>query len=235
MSEHLDQYSFSSYQGFNSQLIRWRYDHLAKFFCGSTCLELGSSDGQGTARLLQEFNSVTAVDGSRSAIRDLKTRLASPRLETICSNFEDLDLDQRFDTVILAHVLEHVENPQEVLAIGAHHLNDQGVLIVDVPNAMSLHRQMGVLMGLLETETSLNEADRSIGHQRVYTPDSFRAEVLSAGLEIHHFGGLFLKLLANHQIESAFDAAQRAALLELGRKHPDISSEIYIIAGLPRT
>lgn len=232
VSEDLAQYSFSSYAGFNAQLIRWRYEHLSKFFKGATCLELGSSDGQGTEFLLKHFDEVTAVDGSRAAIDDLDRRLRNPRLQAVCSLFEDLDLNQRFDTVVLAHILEHVERPREVLGIAARYLNTDGVLIVDVPNALSLHRQMGVLMGLLETETALNEADRSIGHRRVYTPESFKEEVVSAGFQIQEFGGLFLKLLANHQIESAFDADQQTALLELGKRYPALASEIYVVAGM---
>jgi len=229
----LDAFEFSSYAGFNAQLIRWRYDILARYFTGSSCLELGSSDGQGTARLLEHFATVTAVDGSLDATTNLHQRYPNRNLTVVHSYIEDLELPNHFDTVVAAHILEHVSDPAQVLAVASRHLAPGGILLVDVPNGMSLHRQIGVLMGLLETETALNDADRSIGHQRVYTPECFKAEIVSSGLVIEEFGGIFLKVLSNAQTEERFDRAQLAAMLILGERYPELASEIYVVARRP--
>lgn len=226
----LDGYGFSSYEGFNAQLVRWRYDVLSRHFRGSSCLELGSSDGQGTEYLLSRFTDVVAVDGSPAATVALRERLTTEHLDVVTSTFETLDLQRTFDTVICAHVLEHVDDPAVVLDVAKRHLSPDGVLLVDVPNAHSLHRQLGVAMGLLDDVTSLNEADRSIGHQRVYTPEEFRAEVQRAGLAEQHFGGVFLKVLSNTQTETVFDDAQLAGFLALGAQMPELASEIYVVA-----
>lgn len=226
----LDALGFSSYEGFNAQLIKWRYEVLARHFVGSTCLELGSSDGQGTVRLLDHFASVTAVDGSVSASARLRQLQPDPRLTVVCSYFEDFDVPERFDTIVAAHILEHVDNPAQVLSIAIKHLAPGGRILVDVPNANSLHRQLGVLMGMLETETSLNDADVSIGHQRVFTPDSFRAEITASGLLIENFGGIFLKLLSNSQTEQQFDEFQLQGMAALGERFPELASEIYVVA-----
>lgn len=230
MPDDLTRIGFSSYCGFNAQLIRWRYVTLKKYFHGDSCLELGSSDGQGTEYLLEDFEEVTAVDGSGASISALRERLASPRLTAVCSNFETLDLHSRFDTVLMGHVLEHVEDPQTVLRVAIQHLARDGVLIVDVPNGMSLHRQLGVEMGLLQTVTDLNDADRSIGHRRVYTPERFRAEIAAAGLVVLEFGGLFLKMLSNAQLEAVLDEEQSRAFARLGQRYPEIAAEMFIIA-----
>jgi 2-polyprenyl-3-methyl-5-hydroxy-6-metoxy-1,4-benzoquinol methylase len=232
-SSALDAYGFSSYDGFNAQLVRWRYDVLSRHFHGSSCLELGSSDGQGTEYLLAHFETVVAVDGSPAATTALRERLTDPRLRVVTSTFETLELGRRFDTVVLAHVLEHVDDPAVVLAVAMRHLAPDGVLLVDVPNAESLHRRLGVAMGMLETVTTLNEADHSIGHQRVYRPDEFRAAVRDAGLVEHYFGGVFLKVLSNAQTAEAFDGDQLGGFLALGEQLPELASEIYVVAGLP--
>ena len=229
----LDAFGFSSYAGFNAQLVRWRYDVLAKYFRGASCLELGSSDGQGTEHLLPHFAEVVAVDGSAAATASLRERLPDTKLSVVTSPFETLDLGRTFDTVVLAHVLEHVDDPSAVLAVATRHLASDGVLLVDVPNGHSLHRRLGVAMGLLATETSLNDADRSIGHQRVYTPDAFRDEIRSAGLAEQHFGGVFLKVLSNDQTVATFDDGQLAGFLALGERMPELASEIYVVATLP--
>jgi SAM-dependent methyltransferase len=233
MSVDLDAFGFSSYTGFNAQLIRWRYAALSRHFTGSRCLELGSSDGQGTGHLLDYFDHVTAVDGSEEATARLRELFPDERLTVTCSYFEDLDLPDHFDTVIAAHVLEHVDDPSQLLAVAKRHVAPEGRVLVDVPNALSLHRQLGVLMGMLQTETALNDADLSIGHQRVYTPEHFRAEVAASGLELEHFGGIFLKLLSNAQTEQAFDEAQLRGMLALGERYPELASEIYVVARPP--
>jgi 2-polyprenyl-3-methyl-5-hydroxy-6-metoxy-1,4-benzoquinol methylase len=229
MTEDLDQY-VGSYTDFNDWLICQRYELLKRHFTGSTCLELGPANGEGTQFLLEHFDSVVAVEGSQQAAESLQKRFPGERLRVICSFFEQLAIDETFDTVVLAHVLEHVDDPGHVLAVARRHVAPGGVLIVDVPNAMSLHRQIGVEMGLLGAVTDLHEGDLSIGHKRVYTPEAFRAEVERAGLAIERFGGVFIKVLSNAQSPRAFDDAQLRALLTIGERYPEIAAEMYVIA-----
>lgn len=231
--QNLDGYGFSSYAGFNAQLILWRYETLARFFRGRHCLELGSSDGQGTDILLRHFDTVTAVDGSANAVNELQRRFSDhDRLVTVLSLFEQLDLQRRFDTVVAAHVLEHVDDPQAFLRIARDHLAADGLLLVDVPNAWSIHRRLGVKLGLLQAVTDLNDADRSIGHQRVYTPTTLRQEIERAGLVVLDTGGVFFKVLSNAQIEEAFSPEIQKGFLELGNDLPEIAAEIYVVASL---
>jgi 2-polyprenyl-3-methyl-5-hydroxy-6-metoxy-1,4-benzoquinol methylase len=232
--ESLDKYNFSSYSGFNAQLIRWRYEMLAQHFHGRSCLELGSSDGQGTEFLLKHFAAVTAVDGSSKAIRSLRSRYSGhPGLTAVESLFEELALSERFDTVVAGHILEHVDNPSAVLRVARDHLAPDGVLIADVPNGRSIHRQLGVKLGMLEQVTDLNDADRSIGHQRVYTLATLQSDVEGAGLVVTDTGGVFLKVLSNAQIEDLFSPELQRGFLELGSDLPELAAEIYVVARRP--
>jgi 2-polyprenyl-3-methyl-5-hydroxy-6-metoxy-1,4-benzoquinol methylase len=229
----LDQYNFSSYEGLNGQLIRWRYEALTRYFHGDSCLELGSSDGQGTQYLLPAFKRVVAVDGSSRAVHELRRRFPGGHVEAIQSSFEDLALGEKFDTVIMAHILEHVDDPARVLDIARQHLAQDGVIIADVPNARSLHRQVGVELGLMQRVTDLNDADRSIGHQRVYTPEQFRQEFILAGLNVRTFGGFLIKPVSNAQMQALFDETLNKALFNIGAASPEIAAEIYVIATSP--
>lgn len=230
--EDLDSY-VSNYTNFNDWLIRQRYELLKQYFKGTTCLELGPANGEGTAYLLDAFERVVAVDGSKQAVNDLRKRFPTKKLALVHSYFEDLALDEKFDTIVLAHILEHVDNPHEILEVAKKFLKPDGIIIVDVPNGMSLHRQIGVKLGLLGKVTDLNEGDLSIGHKRVYTPETFRKEVTDAGLEIKRFGGVFIKILSNAQTEKTFNENLLGALLTIGENYPEIAAEIYIIAQLP--
>lgn len=71
--EDLDRY-VAGYTDFNDWLMRQRYQLLRTYFTGTTCLEFGSATGEGTAFLLDRFEHVVAVDGSRHAIDQLQRR-----------------------------------------------------------------------------------------------------------------------------------------------------------------
>lgn len=231
--EALDNY-IGSYTAFNDWLIARRYKELKRYFRGRDCLELGSAEGMGTGFLLEYFEHVVAVDGSQVALDEVKRRFKTKKLETVHAFFEELDLGGRhFDTIILAHILEHVDDPKKVLKHAKKFLKKDGVLIIDVPNGCSLHRQVGVKMGLLSKVTELNKADLSIGHQRVYTPDTFKKDVESCDLRIKTYGGMFIKVLSNSQTEKVFDEKQLEALFNVGLDNPDIAAEIFIVAQHP--
>lgn len=233
LTSDLDRLEFSSRAGLNGRLILYRYRQLARFFRGRTCLELGCADGQGLEVLTRRFRRVVAVDGSRRLLNAVSSAVRSPKLTLVHSRLEDLDLGERFDTVFLGHVLEHVESPRRVIRAALRHSRRGTVLIADVPNANSIHRRIGVRLGLLRRVTELNEADVSIGHRRVYTPARFRREFEALGLSILASGGFFLKPLSNGQMERMLDGRQLQAFFDLGQVLPDLAAEMYVVCRVP--
>jgi 2-polyprenyl-3-methyl-5-hydroxy-6-metoxy-1,4-benzoquinol methylase len=227
--DRLDQLDFSAHDGLNALTIDFRYRDLARFYQGTSCLEFGCADGRGLELLLERFESVTAVDGSARLLEETRRRIDSPRLTLVHALFEDLQLGRTFDTVQMGHILEHVDEPRRVIQVGIDHLAPDGVLIADVPNADSIHRHVGVSLGLIQQVTDLNEGDRRIGHQRVYTWARFRQEFESLGLRIVDQGGVFCKPLSNAQLEQVLSPEQIRAFFEVGKRFPEIAAEIYVV------
>lgn len=219
----LDDY-IGNYTDFNGWLISKRYELLSKYFCGRSCVELGCGDGSGTGFLADHFDELTVIDGSSVALEKAGKLFG---VKTVHSFFEDVEVSEKYDTVVLAHVLEHVDNPMDILWKAREFVRPGGVLIVDVPNGDSLHRQLGVEMGMLSERTELNETDISLGHQRVYTYDSFKEELSVLDANVAIFGGMFIKLLSNAQTEQVFDAEQLEAMFDVGVNNPRIAAEIY--------
>lgn len=215
-------------KGINSTRIAYGANVFARHWRGPRCLELGPAEGLMTSVLTQHFADLTLVEGAEQFCRDLRERF--PRATVVCSIFEEYTPPQPFDTIVLGHVLEHVESPQHILKQVHTWLAPGGVVCAAVPNAQSLHRQAAVLMGLLTTEDSLNDTDRHHGHRRVYDPASFRADFRAAGFTIAHFGGYWMKPLANAQIEATWTPAMLDAFMQLGERYPEIAAEIYVIA-----
>lgn len=215
----------------HSRLIGYRYRTLKPFFRGERALELGIADGQMTARLLESFDHVTGLEGSAKFIDEVRARFpqAGERLDLVHTLFEEYRTDERFDTVLVMHVLEHVEDPVGLLRLAGSWVAPGGVLLINVPNARSLHRLAAVKMGLLEQPHSFNDTDRSLGHRRVYYPEQLADDVAAAGLRLERMGGIFLKPLANKQIERDWTPEMIDAFYELGDEYPDIAAEIYAV------
>jgi 2-polyprenyl-3-methyl-5-hydroxy-6-metoxy-1,4-benzoquinol methylase len=216
-------------EDFNGKLMRYRLMELMHYFKGKNVLELGCADGLMTETLVKIFDRVVSVDASYKYCQEVKSRIKSNKLEVICSLFEDLVLDERFDTIIMAHILEHVNDQIQILKLAKNWLNEGGVILIDVPNANSLHRQAGVKMGLLDKCDDLNDLDKKLGHRRVYSKESLRKDVEFVNLKIITEGGVFLKPLTNSQIEKWWSKEMMDAFYELGKEFPDIAGEIYVV------
>ena len=164
----------------------------------------------------------------RASVQQLKARY--PDAEVHESLFEEFTTDERFDTIVLGHVLEHVADPVAIMTRCREWLAPGGRVLMAVPNARSLHRQAAVIMGLLANEFEFNETDIHHGHRRVYTPETLRADVLAASLRIAIFGGYWLKPLSNAQFEKEWTPEMLEAFMALGERYPDIAGEIYVVA-----
>lgn len=216
-------------EGVNGAMIA----HLARVYArywtpGASCLELGPAEGTFSAVLAERFDDLTLVDGSEHFVALLRERL--PQAAIVHALFEDYEPQRRFDTIVLGHVLEHVEDPPALMRRVREWLTPAGRLFAAVPNARSLHRQAAVLMGLLAHERALNDTDRRLGHRRVYDPESFRAEFHAAGFDIEVFGGFWLKPVSNAQIEASWTPEMLDAFMRVGERYPDIAAELYVIA-----
>jgi 2-polyprenyl-3-methyl-5-hydroxy-6-metoxy-1,4-benzoquinol methylase len=215
-------------KGLNTATVEYCAEVFARFWKGTRCLELGPAEGVMTRALAQAFPDLTLVEGAEAFCASLRNRF--PRAIVVRSLFEDFAPAAVFDTIVLGHVLEHVEDPVEILRRAGNWLAPDGVVCCAVPNARSLHRQVAVILGMLESEHSLNPTDLHHGHRRVYHPERFRADFLAAGLRILFFGGYWIKPLANAQMEGIWPQETIRAFMQLGERYPDIAAEIYVIA-----
>ncbi|KPF85128.1 methyltransferase type 12 [alpha proteobacterium AAP38] len=191
-------------------------------------LELGPAEGMMTDRLYRLGQPLTVVEGAERFCREIAARC--PQAQVVNSLFETFEPAERFDNIILGHVLEHVTDPVGLLRRARTWLTPGGMIFAAVPNSRSLHRQAGVLMGLLPFEETLNELDLHHGHRRVYNPETFRREFLEAGLRVDVFGGYFMKAASQGQLAQIATPAMIEALCQVGERYPDIAAEIYVVA-----
>lgn len=217
-----------SAQGFEGRMVRASALAVLAHADGRNVLEVGAAEGNVTEQLATTFERVVVVEPADNYADQVQARNL-PNVEVVRTLIEDLDTAERFDTIVLSHILEHVDDPAAVLRACIELLRPDGRLIIVVPNAGSLHRRIGVLLGVLGDIHDLSTSDVAIGHRRVYDPQLLRAELVAAGLTVDHFEGHFCKPLANSQIDALPQALQEA-LLQLGAQLPaDQASEIMAV------
>ena len=214
--------------GVNADVIAYAWRVFSRYLRPGSILELGPAEGVMTALLAQTGQQITAVEGSAVFFEALTARF--PQIHFHNALFEEFDTEERFENIVLGHVLEHVAEPPAILRKCRGWLASGGRIFANVPNSRSLHRQAAVLMGLLPFEEALNETDLQHGHRRVFNPETFRLAFLQAGLRIELFGGFWLKPLSNAQIEAGWTPQMVDAFLALGERYPDVAGEIYVVA-----
>lgn len=230
-NEHLRLESLSDWYlkeqlDFDKRLIRFRYETIKPKLVGSRGLELGPAEGEMTQFLVNDFEQLTIVEGSADLLAQIPERANLTKVHAL---FEDYRPDQTFDSIILEHILEHVEEPVSLLSIVKNWLAPEGKLFLGVPNGNSIHRLVAVKMGLLEDPCQLNLRDQALGHRRVYTPATFRSDIEKSGLEVIEIGGVYFKPISNGQIQEHWTEEMIRGFYELGKDFPEHAAEIYAV------
>lgn len=204
------------------------------FFKDGNLLELGSFKGDFTKRVIPYFDDITCVEASDEAIQIAKDTLKGS-IKFVNSLFEKAVLDEKYDNILLTHVLEHIDDPVAVLRrINDEWLSDTGRFFLVCPNANAPSRQIAVKMGLISHNSAITPAEKEHGHNITYTLDTLERDARSAGLKVVHRSGIFFKALANFQWDRLLqtDIISQEYLdgcYELGHHYPDLCSSIFLV------
>lgn len=161
-------------------------------------IQMGLGNGLVAAKLAPMFAEFHIIEGSDVVIKQYGDPAAPYTVEKVL--FEQFHPHHPYDVLFGNHVLEHVDDPVEILRLSRRWLRKGGKAMFTVPNATSLHRRIGVEMGLLAKMNTLNEQDIRLGHRRVYTVPELRADVESSGYRITEVQGYMLKVVSNRQM-----------------------------------
>ncbi|MBD3271815.1 MAG: methyltransferase domain-containing protein [Elusimicrobia bacterium] len=206
------------------------------FFRKGNMLELGSYRGDFTVRLQEYFDDITCVEASSDAVAEAEKKIRG-NVKFITTVFNDAVLSEKYDNIVLVHVLEHIEEPVTLLKkIRAEWLADNGRLFLVCPNAHAPSRQIAVHMGLLNNVTDITDSEARHGHRITFTAKTLEKTVKSSRLHIIHRSGIFFKAFANFQWDMLLHTdiisdKYLEGCYELGKKYPDLCSSIFFVCG----
>lgn len=206
------------------------------FLRRGSCLELGSHKGDFTKRLLPLFGrgAITCVEASSDAMADARSELGTD-VNFVNASFEEVSLAEKYDNIVMTHVLEHLADPCSILRrINEEWLGDEGHLLLVCPNANAPSRQIAVKMGLISHNAAVTDAEARHGHHVTYSLDTLERDVVSSGLEVVHRSGIFFKALANFQWDMILktEIVSKEYLegcYKLGQIYPDLCSSIFFV------
>jgi len=167
---------------------------------GGALLDMPCGDGYITGLLAPHFKYVVGIDASEKHLEKAKKEYSNIHFHH--SLIEDFVTSEKFDTITMLNILEHVIDPVKVIKKAVSLLASNGTIIIHVPNAEAVNRKIAVLMGTLSNCEELSPFDINIaGHRRSYIMKTLMDDVKRAGLEIVGSGGIFYKMLSTPQID----------------------------------
>jgi 2-polyprenyl-3-methyl-5-hydroxy-6-metoxy-1,4-benzoquinol methylase len=204
------------------------------FFKKGNLLELGSFNGDFTKRLRPYFEDITCVEASDTAIAHAKKQLGTG-IKFIQSVFETAVLPEKYDNIVMTHVLEHLDDPVAVMRrVNDEWLADTGRFFLVCPNANAPSRQIAVKMGLISHNAAITPSEKEHGHRITYSLDTLERDARAAGLQVLHRSGIFFKALANFQWDRLLNtdiisAEYLEGCYQLGQHYPDLCSSIFLM------
>jgi len=230
LDQHIRAYEGDLQYDFDNKImLNWYPKRVLNYSNGAnSLLELGLGHGYTTNIFSKYFTRHIVVEGSSAVIENFHNKYPECRCEIINAYFENFDLDEKFDVIVLGFILEHVDNPQVVLSHFKRFLNPLGgKVFVTVPNAEVLNRRLGHIAGMLPDMRSMSENDLILGHQRYYTVKTLTEDIMKAGYEIKRMEGIYLKPFTTKQMLSLnLENKIIDALCMVGIDYPELSCGI---------
>lgn len=133
--------------------------------------------------------------------------------------------NEKFDACVLSSLLHEVENQLGMLTDCWNILNNDGRLVVNVPNAMSLHRILGLNKGLIKSVFEISETQKRMQqHSPPFSTESLARLLRHSGFAIQHIYTVIPKPF-DHQNMSEF--LKRGIITESFLDQLNTMSEVF--------
>lgn len=195
-------------------------DRVVPSLEGPKVLEMGAGVGDWTREIINKFGSSYIVEGS-ARLAEKAEETYGGRATVFNEFFENFRPPVQFNSIVCSLVLEHVFDPVVCLRRAKEWLVPGGLLFACVPHADSLHRRLGVIMGINKDTNELGPSDHSVGHRRVYRASEFERDLKLAGFEEIDNISMGLKVLPSAAMIHLSDE-QIGGMFDLG-DHLDVS------------
>ena len=219
--------AYLSKYGFEREQVKYRRRHLLEILSHDTptkILEVGCGI-ESLAGFYTTFTEFTIVEPVKEFLDRVQVQLGN-KVRYVNKKFEDAVSElqtETFDFIIISSLIHELSHPDVVIQAARELAGPDTIIHVNTPNAKSIHRLLGVKMGLSQHVKESSElADAFQRHQEYELSDLVQL-ARKHGLRVRDKGSYFLKPLSHGQMY---------ALLEGNKISKDFLDGLYTISHL---
>ena len=142
-------------------------------------LEIGGGHGlyiNEAVKLMPEIAQFDMVDISQSSLNLAQGILNTDKINYYLKNIFDFDATQKYDFITMGEVLEHVEQPLELLQKAAELLNQDGVFYITTPINAPMIDHIYLFNNEDEIRTMINSANFEIIEEKIVLSEKITPE-----------------------------------------------------------
>lgn len=142
-------------------------------------------------------------------------------------------LNDKYDFIVCSSLLHEVEEPRKLLQAIRAKCNENTVIHINVPNAKSMHRLLGMVMHILKDCHDASEANIEFQQNTVFDIFMLKNIVEEEGFRILEEGSYFIKPFSHAQMyellnNGIINDEVLDGLNALSEFMPEYGSEIYV-------
>jgi 2-polyprenyl-3-methyl-5-hydroxy-6-metoxy-1,4-benzoquinol methylase len=216
----------------DTHIDRWYSDATAtriaaRIAPGQSMLELGCATGRMTAAFVAAGACVVAVDRSAAYLERARARGLS-RVEWVQHDIETFVSERRFDHLVATNVIHELADPIAFLAHSRDQLAASGELHLSLQNPWSIHRLVGIDLGLIADAREVSAQGRELHTREIWDADELAALAAQVGLVEADRAGVMLKPLPNHLMAQLPDQIL-AGFVAVADRFPRHCSMSYLV------
>ncbi len=176
------------------------------------------------ARTLYEYNKEKFFDRSNVTV-----------LEKTIINFANNSKPLVFDLIVMNGVIHELDNPRAELSKLMQLLEPRGTIVISVPNNQSIHRLMGVALGILASPESKTDMEINLQQSHNFSPGTLTDLIVDLGLSVRLLETSFVKPHTHLKMQEWVDEGvlkekDLDKLFELSKIFDPFGSEIFMAA-----
>lgn len=173
-------YSFNQLHPEHKQVLEW-------VGSGKKVLEVGCHTGYFSCWLTKNNCQVTGTDIFEPALERAKPYL----YKSVAGNIEDENVwpeiaEEKYDVILFMHILEHLVNPNNVLAKAKGLLNAGGIVIICLPNINNWEDRWKIFKGQF-AYTDTGVMDKT--HLRFFNYYTSQEMIVKSGYQVTGYSG----------------------------------------------
>ncbi|WP_462137814.1 class I SAM-dependent methyltransferase [Candidatus Mycalebacterium sp.] len=238
-SRDLDSYrdEYLNNHGFEKEMVEYRRRNLLEIlakYAPKKILEVGCGT-ESLAVHYENFTDFTIVEPIKDFLSIARERLGD-KVCYINKKIEDAmeDLKKKdFDFIVVSSLIHELKNPETVFETVREIASSETVVHINTPNANSIHRLLGVKMGLLKNTGEMSDLARKFQRSREYEMSDLVSLAQAHGFQTLDKGSYFLKPLSHGQMRDLLESGKISkkfldGVYKISNLLPENGSEIFV-------